>query len=367
MSKSIQQLLAYTPLTKALRATSSGVPNPFPKAFFEVRDKNRVMGDRLKYVRITGERRTAKLAKYGSPARRVSLRDFGSQDVRMMFVFDEIQLDLIILAQLQAFEKYQQDEGKDYMQYQFEAAGKRIGNAEVVSVASVLANGALYYDSDGNFLPTSAGAAEIYSFNIPANNQNQLNGIISSSWKYPNADIPGMIRNLQFQSAKDTGHELTTALYGINIPDYLIQNNFALPFLSRNMDYNGKWLSNGEVPPALFGIKNWIPVYKTFFEDQNGVNQSMWPADQITFCPDISQPEAIDNWWAMYEGSYPVPKRLDIPREPSAILNNFTHEYGTFSYGTINTDVPGATVRYGRVWLPGIRNEKAVYQATVAF
>src|ERR1051325_3164987 len=115
MAKSLEQVLGFMPLTEALRATSSGIPNPFPPEFFAVNPSNRVLGDKANYVRITGERRASKLAKYGSPARRRALRDIGEQPVRCLSTAEMIQIDPVVLQQLRSYQEYEQDKGMDWL------------------------------------------------------------------------------------------------------------------------------------------------------------------------------------------------------------------------------------------------------------
>lgn len=371
MSKSIEQLIGFQPLTNSLRATSQGVPNPFPRELFEVKKGNKKLGDRVKYVRYTGARTTAPVIKYGAPSVRKNLRDVATVDVRMLHAHMNASMPMELMAKLQSFTQYMPDEGMDWLKFQNDSFGRRIGNTEVVAVATTLAKGAIYINSSGQVLPTTSGSSETYSANIPANNQNQLNGIIATSWKNPNADIPGHLRQLRQQAAQDTGLPLKKAFYGLNIPTYFASNNFIEPYLARNPSGNKQWLENGEIPNGLFGF-DWIPVYEAFFEqgdagDGTGTKSTLWPADQVTFTPDFTQGDIVDEWWAMFEGSFPVPRSLNVSRDPMGVLANFTQEYGTFGYGEVSIDPPSITIHAGRTWLPAVRNEAALYLGTVVF
>jgi len=199
-AKSLQQIIGQVPLTEALKTVASGVPNPFPNEFFTVDANNRVLGDRASYIRISGERRTSKLAKYGSPSRRRTLRDLGDANVRMFHTFEEFQIDPMVLQQLRSFEKYQQDKGMDWLRYQVDEAAVRGQNTRIIATASTLGLGSIYWDSNGNLLPTSSGAAETYSFGIPATHKNQCNGNIAASWALATSDILGDIRSMKCRS-----------------------------------------------------------------------------------------------------------------------------------------------------------------------
>ncbi len=367
MSVALEDIIGFMPLTESLRSVASGVPDPFPAELSTVSPKNQVMGDRAKYIRIKGERRTAKLAKYGAPSKRRSLLDIADQRVRMMHTFEEFQVDPNVLQKLMSFEQYQQDEGMDWLNYQIEEAARRTANTRIITKASVLRYGAIYWDVDGNLLPSSSSAVETYSFNIPATHQNQCNANISASWLLHTTDILGDIRNLQQYAIQETGMPLETALYGINVPKYISQNDYCMSYLSRNPGMNEAILTTGQVPDGFGGIKRWVPVYTSFYEsDDAGTVSEIWSDDLVTFMPALNQPDKM-NWWGMFEGSFAVPRSIEVARDPLTALKNFETVYGMFSYGEVTPNPPGITIHHGDVWLPGLRNEKALFQAVVAF
>lgn len=365
----LQDILGHMPLTKALRTKASGVPNPFPDEFFQVEEGNRVIGDRAKYIRISGERRTSKRGKYGAPAVRRSLRDIGDQAVRMLHNYESFPIDFTVMQQLRAFEQYTQDQGMDWVRYQLDEAAKRQQNTRTIMVGSVLRHGAIYWDSNGNLLPNSSGADSnlTVSFSIPATHQNQINGIVTIPWSLPNADIPLDIDNIRQFSLQETGLEINAALYGINVASYIRRNNFAQAFMSRNSEWNGQFLRTNEIPDGLFGIKKWIPVWKSFFEtDDNGTIAEVWDDDLVVFMPNVDQPDKM-TWYSMYEGSFPVPKTIDVQKASVSAATNYSLEYGMFSYGMSTISPPGHEIYYGDTFLPAIKNEKAIFQVDTTF
>ena len=50
-SKALEDIIGIVPLTEALRATTSGIPDPFPPEFSVVKPANRVLGDRARRCR----------------------------------------------------------------------------------------------------------------------------------------------------------------------------------------------------------------------------------------------------------------------------------------------------------------------------
>lgn len=368
MSKSLEGVLGFTPLTTSLKLQTDGLPDLFPPEFSQTDPGNRIIGDRAQYIRVNGQRKSAKFNVYGSPAIRHELMPVGNAAVRCLHSYESFPIDLVTLSKLQSFEAFNQDEGADYVRYQFEAAAFRHKNAEVVALASTLRNFAIYFDTDYNLLPTSSGAdtTKTVDFGVAATHKDQCNGCITNPWSLASTDIPGDIRNLQQFSRKETGFELTAALYGKNIPRYMTQNDAVQPYLSRSGDARDKFLMTGEIPSGLFGIKDWIPVYQSFYENSAGTNVDLWDDDGITFLPNVAQPDKM-RWYRRYEGSYPVPKSLDIQMSEMAALNNYQTVYGVFAYAQPMNNPPQFEVYHGNTWLPAIVNEKAPFNADVTF
>jgi hypothetical protein len=365
----LEDILGYMPLTEALRTKASGVPNPFPAEFFQTAPANKVMGDRAKYVIISGERRTAKRAKYGSPAVRRALRDVGDQAVKLLHLSESFAVDLMVLQQLRSFEKYSQDAGMDWLRYQLDEAARRIANTEVITTASVLKSGAIYFDSNGNLLPSSSGADTnaTIDFGVPATHQNQCNGIIDSSWLLTGTDIPGHIAGLQRYALEETGMELGAALYGKSIAKAIRQNSYCQAFLSRNPGLNDKLSMGYEIPDGLFGIKKWIPVYQSFYEtDDSGTVAEIWDDNQVTFVPNVAQPDKM-TWYVRYEGSLPVPRTIDVQKDPMAAIKNAELVYGAGGYSVATVAPPGVECYTFHTFLPAVRNPKALFQATCIF
>lgn len=363
----LESILGIAPLTEALRATTSGIPNPFPAELSAVKPANRILGDRAKWTRIQGARTTAKLAAYGAPGRRVPLQPIAQQTVRMLYLALEFQIDVNMLNRLQAFEQYVQDEGLDFLAYNIGELGKRMANTRIVCMSSMLRFGAIYWDSDGNILPSSSGASFTYSAQVPANNQNQLNGIIAAPWSLTNTDILGHIRVLKQRSAQDTGLMPEHVMYGLNIPFYFQTNATLQAYLARNAAWRDALVDTGDVPAGFAGIKRWTNVSHAFFEDQNGVNQTLWDNDLCVFTPALNTPDKMD-WWAMMEGSAAVLRGFDASADAMGALRNCKQEYGQSGWALPTLQPPLAvTVYLQDCMLPAIRSEKAIYQAETVF
>lgn len=360
MSKSINQVLGYLTLTGSIQATTSGIPRPLPDAFMKTSRK--VIGDKGRYTRVTGERRTARIAKYGSPARAHQLRDVGEVDVKLLHTFESVQFNPLVFKQLRSKTALELDQALDEVSRQVSETRRIFDNLRVATTMQVLHKGTLYVDREGNLLPNSSGAIETYSFQMNANNQNQLNGLIPNSWALANTDIPLSIRKIKKQALRTTGYPLTHALYGENVVSYLVQNNYVLDWMVRNPAMRDRYAETGELPDGFLGIKKWIPVYEGFYEDQNGTNQDLWGADDVTFTPDPTE-----EWWEVLEGSFEVPTTLNVVSDAESAMRSTATVYGMFGYGALTLNPPTVWGYYGDTFLPVLRNPDTIYQSTVAF
>ena len=322
--KSLEQILGHVSLTGLVEDVKTGVPDVFPKALFTT--KVDVLKDQGRYTRYSGTRKTSKRVEYGGGSIRRELSPIGSFDVKLNHVFEHIVLNAIDYQSLRNYTDYNvQRMGIEEVKRQAFQFRQLIDNTRISMVASMLAKGAIYWDSEGNLLPSSSGAAVTESFQITAANQNQLGGIIAASWSLPATDIPAQLRALKKRARQLTGYPLKYAFYGENVPSHLTANTAVQAYLSRNPVTHQKFLDTAELPD-LFGFV-WIPVYESFFEDSAGTNQAWFGVDQVTFAPEIDS--SVYEWM---EGTYPVPTTLQPLPTLEAGMAGVQLKNGIFAY-----------------------------------
>lgn len=348
------------PLLEAIETVKKGIPDPLPPGFSSTTEK--VLGNTARYMVYTGTRQTARLSQYGSPAIKRAQRNIGSQDVVLMHSFEQIAFNPIVLQQLRQYENYDvQNMGKEEVARQVGNFTELFVNLRRAATMMMLVNGKLWFDGNGNLLPTSSGAVETLSAQRSANNENQLNSLITAKWNLNTTDIPLQLRNLRLRSAEDTGYQQKYALYGANIPSYLTQNDYVIDYLSRNPTWNNKWNESAEIPDGLFGF-TWVPMYTSFFDDQNESHQTIWGADQVVFCPEVDK-----RWWSIIEGSYPVPTTINVQTDAEAALSSLKEVYGMFGYSTVQTNPVSIATFMGDTFWPALKNPAVTYAATVVF
>lgn len=366
MAQTLNQILGYLTFGTAIQEIKSGIPNPFPATFFSTTKD--VVGDAARYIRLFGQRSTAKLGQYGAPARTRAMKSIGSKDQKLMAFFEEQPIDPLTMQAIHNYENYDhQEKGIEVVAQQTREFVQVSQNTRIAAVGYIVyVNGKLYFDNDGNLQPSLNGAGaitvETVDMGVNANNQNQLNGLVASSWDNNATDIPGFLRALKQFAAKANGYEPSEAGYGINIPTYMNQNNFVQDYLVRNDVRNSEVLSNGEIPQGLFGF-NWTKTYMAFYEDATGTNDTIMNADGVTFTPPVS-----NQWYELFEGSMLVPTSINLSNDAEeALRNQCKVVYGQFGYGRLVHNPIGLSTFRGDTFMPTLKNPDVVYQAVVRF
>lgn len=360
MANNIRDLLGYVSLTGMINAQTPGLPDVLPPSFMNI--KKSVIGDQGRYTQVTGSRRTARITQRGSPARRTALRNVATRDVKLINSFVELDFDPIVFEALRNYDNYNKMEmagdevARQAMNFRLEST-----NLRKTVIMQALANGIVYIDEDDNLLPSSSGALYSISFGMSANNQNQLNGIITAGWDSFSTNIPNQIEALKQRALQLTGYPIRYAFYGRNVPTYLTANNYVEPYLSRNVPMASPFLKNTEIPDGLMGL-TWVPAYEFFFEDSTGTNNVVVGNDDVIFTPEPSQ-----DWWEILEGSNWIPSSLGtVHSDGVAAMGSLREVNGMYAYGVVTDNPVGVAMRAGDTFMPVIKVPNAVFQGVVA-
>jgi hypothetical protein len=360
MAFSIEQLLGFVPLTAAVEQVKQGVPRVLPDVFYRRNPGDRVLGNKARLVNYKGTRQNARLAPYGAPPRQIVQLERSQQDIILLHTIEKLALSQELMLQLRELDNYVvQNMARTEINFQAMGAATRMTNLESSAVHVALANGKLWFDVDGNLLATSSGADLEVDYGIPANNLNQLNGIITASWATASTPIVQHVNNIKMRAAQTTGYPLKYALYGKNVAQYLADNTSFQQYLARNSNFNQKWVDTGTIPPGVLDL-TWVNVQNAFFADSSGTVTEIFGADTVVFCPDVNPMT-----WSVYEGSYNVPKSLGaVMSDVVAMLDNVNPQYGPFGYAMM--DGPNSiTGVYGDTFLPRFKVPEAFFIADV--
>lgn len=359
MANSIEAILNYLNLSSSVETVKAGVPKVLPEAFWTMTE--RVIGDKANYIKYTGTRQVARVSPYGAPPVQTKKVDVSDQNIKLLHTEEKMPFSQELYRVFRDWENYkpQQMFARQQIVYQGEQFAQRFDNLRVASVTQMLALGLLYFDVNGNLLPTSSGADLTIDYGVPANNKNQLNGLISASWATTSTNIVNQINNIKMTAVQTTGHPLKYAFYGKNIAGYITNNTSMQYYLARNAQLNEKFISTGTIPPGVLDLI-WVPVQNAFFEDQNGTVQEIFGADTVTFFPEITK-----NIYTLFEGSMLVPSSFGMFADAMAALSSLTEMYGRFRYAYL--DVPPTQIFdvAGDTFLPMLRNPSSIFIADV--
>jgi len=362
MGKPIEALLHVDNFLRTIEKVKAGVPSDIlPPRMFKPTDKT--LGNAGFYFKVEGTRQTAQQVAYGAPSKSMVGKGVSKQPVTLLHSFENFTHDPILLNLLKSLNDGTQQRGVELVGRKIAEFTQRFVNLRRAAWYSALALGKIYFDVNGDMLPSSAGAVLTVDFSVPAGNQNQLdwdgNGaIIGASWATASTDIIGDLRELKLASIALTGYKLKYAYYGSNLPGYFATNTTLKEYLARNQSANAALLK-GEIPDGLMGL-TWIDAQHAFFEDAGGTNRFFWGGNTVVFTPD----PADIGWWGMIEGSYLVPSDVgQLYGDALAAINALREVFGTFGYAKIGHDPVGITQYGGDTFLPVIAVPNSVFIA----
>jgi hypothetical protein len=370
---SIQEILASRNLIGRVVDIVNGVPEDLlPPGFLTA---NRTTeGDRGEYIRVAGTRQTSTVSRYGSPAKEVAPQGIGSTPIKLLHSFESFTHDptiLNLLIEETGTGLVRQQMAKETINRQLEVFGTRFKNLRVSSVYSVLTTGGIAFDKSGNLLPPLSNAlntstsAYYVNFGVPSGNTGSLSVFgtpLLTNWLYGAGNITpnilGQLKAVKKAARKLTGFPITHAFYGVNIPGYIAQDP-VLQSIIRGSSRVAEEAITAEIPSSVGGLK-WVPLDQAFFIDQNGTAQDWFGGDTIVFTPDPST-----DWWEIVEGTYPVPRSIQLASDMGAVLGNLQQVSGPFSYAQITTNPVTLQHFAGDTFLPVLKNPSAIFIATV--
>lgn len=362
MALSIEEILGFVPLTKAIETVKAGVPKLLPPAFYQRKPEFRVLGDKTRRIETQGTRKNARTVPYGSPGQQVDHLPLDGRDIRLLHAEEKLVFSHELFMQLREFQSYTvMQKVAEEARRQTMAMGTRQDNLQASAVHVMLATGGLHF-ADGFLLPSSSGADFTFSYGVPANNQNQANGAIDASWALSTTNIPGHLKTLRQRARQTTGYPLKYALYGKNIMSHMLRNQFVQNHIVSlgGADRAKTFLDSGELPSKLFDFE-WIPMNETFFDTEAGTTTEVWGDDTLVLTPDPADP----NVYGIYEGSTPVPKKFDITGDLMGQMANWDHAYGAYGYGFPTGPWSGQALGlhgvYGDTFMPAMMNPSAYY------
>jgi hypothetical protein len=364
MAKTLQQLLFYKNIIAVIQAIKGGIPSGIiPPQMLNPTKK--ITGNVGVYKKYESTRQAASAVHYGAASKGIKLTGVSEQGVKLIHSFEHFDHDPNTVAQLISQDGNLQMLGADEVVNKIRDFGTRFTNLRLAAWYSLLFNGIIWLDGEGNLLYSSSGAAITIDFNVPAGNKGQLdwdgNGaIIGASWATAGTNIAAHITDIQQAAAVLSGYPIVNAFYGKNIPTYIAGNTIMKEYLRTNPMANDA-IKIGGVPKGFLNL-NWIPAHTAFYSDKDGTARFFCGDDTVVFTPDV----ADAGWWGFLEGSYAIPTNIgQVQSDAMAALNSLRQVNGMFGYATVSHDPVGIRQYGGDTFLPTLNVPKAIFIADV--
>ena len=366
MGQSLESLLHHETISKVIAAVKAEKVDGriLPKEFFRVTAKCR--GNEAYLLSQYASRKVAQACAFGAPSKQVALGKVTKTPVTLLHTFEHFTHSPVLLQNLMSQNETEQDMASEIVGAKVRDAGQRQINLRTAAWYSLLVNGKIWLDNDGNLLPTEVGAVITIDYGVPAGNRGHLdwdgNGdIISASWATAGTDISAQLMALKKAAVAQCGYPITTAYFGQNIPGYLAGNDIMKEFLT-NSEKAVNAMMAGDIPDGFLKMR-WVNATEAMYEDNDGNAQFFFGGDTVVFTPDVKD----DNWWGFVEGSYPVP--VDIGGVDSDMVNTIRGGlksiFGMFSYCLVQPDPVTVIQYFGDTMLPILGVPKSIYIADV--
>ncbi|MBA4191308.1 MAG: hypothetical protein C0467_25275, partial [Planctomycetaceae bacterium] len=131
------------------------------------------------------------------------------------------------------------------------------------------------------------------------------------------------------RAISDTGYPSRVAIYGGNIPGYMKNNDYVGKIWDYQQEFANYYANSGQIKPGFLGFE-WIPASEAYFQDSTGTNQFVFPADQITFMPELTKAT-----YTFYRGSKKVPTQFGPLPTGEAALKAYSEVFGRGRYAYI--------------------------------
>lgn len=361
----IRSILGAPALTKAVYARTRGVPNPFPDSFFTTDPEDDVKDDYATFARYQGQRRTARLNARGNPSRTQQMLPFEMVTTKLLSTSENIVLPMdkyknLISTDSTGSNLLIDEKGAQQIQRIVADMGATFMNLRIAAVAFCLATDNIYWDIGGNLLPNSTGNVFSITSGVPANNQGQLNGIISNTWNSSTTDIAGQLEALQQTASQLSGYPLDYAFYGKNVLSYVTNNANLVKYFQFNQSVNTQLIASNKIPNNVLDL-NWSSAYTAQYDDQNGVTQSIWGNDLVTFTPDPAQ---SPGWFSFLQGTTYVPNEIgEVGSSGVDLLKNISPVTGMYAYCVVEHDPIRIKIVMGDCFLPVLKVPTSIFQA----
>lgn len=358
----LEDILGRRNLTAVFQTTLRGIPRFLPASFYT--PSRRVSGNQATITSYDGMRKHASVVRYGAKAQIVEKKGIAEKPVTLLHSFEVMQYPGSVLLNLREYDsEAKQNLGRTELARHSMDFAERFNTLRTVAIQSAIFTGHVYFDEDGQALPSSSGALYSIDYGIPAGNQNQLDidgsgACIAASWATTSTDIQAHMTNIKRRALAKTNISIRHAFHGANIRTYLRAND--------NLQIQMQ--SNAQLSAALGGTGDfeweniiWHDASAAYWVDNSGTIRRWVGDDGIVFLPEPSP-----SWYELIEGSSPIPNDINVTQgDLTDAVDNITEAFGPASWARVSFNPVELEQYYTDTFIPVIGNPNAVYIADV--
>ena len=381
MPASLEAYLAMDVIQEQLDVIVPGLPRPLPEGYYKAVDRD---GQRWGADLTVGNRQLAPTVPQEAPAPAMPKQAADQRYWGMMTPKFHDFYTPSKLMQLRKLGATQQDKlAKSYVARTIADNLQRLQNTRTAAVHRVLCgSGILYFDVDGNLLADATGAVVTIDQSPPTTNTTcgkdmAGSNIIGTAWNNVAAPIPGDLAKIQQVAVQRTGHRLTTAVYGNNIPYLLLANTAVKGLFPGTFQNIASAFAMGGIPAGFLGIANWVKGNEAFWFDASGYYGGQKPTTD-PFAAALHQevadnalvllPDAGSGFYELAQGQTVIPITNDIIGANEDIIEEgFVTAQGQYGYGFVSKDPVGVKVIFGDTFLPALSVLGARWNLTPVF
>ncbi len=364
MSLSLESVLSSRNLTKGMKDVEGGVPADLVDPVL-LAGSEEIEGNWHTVQVFEDTRENATITSYGAPSTAADNEPVSERSFKLIHSFENKRINAAAVNNLISEDGTgrKQVKGAETIGRQVGDSRQRSMNLRWSSLYSLLSNGKVKFDKDGNVLdPATASPFDEVDFDIPAGNFGDLDvfgtgAIIDASWANAGTPIHTQIANLRAAARKLSGMKLEDAYHVVNVLDHLLTNNKLKEIINRNPGFQESVAKN-EIPDGFLGFR-WFPINEAFMKDKDGAFVDFFDDDAVTFTPRAS----TGIWYDMVEGSYNIPTTTDVAGTLSDVFSSLGQVNGMFSFAAAQLDPPGATMFYGDTFLTELLVPASIFLA----
>lgn len=358
MGTTIQEVLSPNRLLGAVKVIDGDLPvEHLPQSLLSGPVVTPVDGENGYIIRGAGTNRVAKQAMKGSASRPMTVSGIEKRPQVLIHSASHFEVKFATLQGLTDPRNGMEEQlSTAEVARQLQETVTLRKNLRTACITSAFVLGKIYFDGNGNLLPSSSGAVITVDYQIPSGNTGDVGGIRDASWATASTKVMTHIQQIHKLMMVKARRRIGCAIYGSAIYDYLLNNTTVKAYLAQNPIMQNSFYTNGMIPNGFGGIPYWYPGDMGFYEDASGTTQTLCPTDGVTFFP-----APAPDWYQLQEGIEPVPTNaFGHNQDFEALMKSCQFQRGMWQYGTGETDPLRAKVVFGDNFLPAIHVPETV-------